>query len=131
MIALFALPGLTQAQSSSLVANYSKIMSERLAFSLNRNARLYNSLVNKSTQLERAGKNISAISATLAETKIIIDRGQKHLTEFPSKANDLTASSTAQESFLAIRQLVKEIIGDIRLSYAKIKEIKLLIKKIE
>ncbi|MFA5022785.1 MAG: hypothetical protein WC385_03180 [Candidatus Paceibacterota bacterium] len=128
---IFTLPFLASAQGPSLVSNYSKMMQERLAFGLNRNAKLYNGLVEKSVQLAEKGKDLSVINPKLAETKIIIDRGQKHLAELPERAKSLTASSTPKESYAIVRGLIREIVQDLRLSYAKIREIKLLIKRLK
>lgn len=126
---ILIVPLFASAQRTDLVANYSQMMSKRLSFGLNRNAHLYNGLVNKSAKLTQEGKDLSIVNAKLAETKIIIDRGRLHLNELPERAESLTASSTAKESYAIVRVLVKEIIQDIRLSYAKIKEIRLLIKQ--
>ncbi len=128
-ILVLALPLLTSAQGLNLVSNYSEAMSQRLAFGLNRNTRLYNKLVNQSVHLAQKGKNLSTINIKLTEAKIIIDRGQTRLTSLPTKAINLTSSSTPRESYLIVRQLVREIIQDIRLSYVKIRQTRLLIKK--
>lgn len=118
------------AKESSPVINYSKIMGERLTFGLNRNAEAYNDLVKKSLDLSSEGENLEEVNQKLAETKIIIDRGQLHIAELPNRAASGTATSTPREAYFIVRNLVSEIIDDIRLSYVKIKEIKLLIKQI-
>ncbi len=129
MTLLFALPFLASAQGPSLANNYSQAMSKRLAFGLNRNATLYNGLVEQSKQLTAQGQDTKTIDANLAETKIIIDRGQANLAELPTGRRITTGSSTPA-SYSAIRQTVKEITTDIRLSYVKIKTIRLLIKNL-
>ncbi|MCX6712290.1 MAG: hypothetical protein NT041_01195 [Candidatus Vogelbacteria bacterium] len=131
IIVLLAIPALALAKETNSVTSYSKAMSTRLTFGLNRNATLYNKLVEQSVKLTKDGKSLSEVNVKLAETKLIIDRGQANLTLLSTKSLNLTATSTPKENHKTIKQLVGEIIRDIRQSYVKIKEIKLLIKNIK
>ena len=63
---------------------------------------------------------MSIINVKLAETKLIIDHGQASLIRL-----------SPQENYLTVRKSVREIIRNIRLSYVKIGEIKLLIKNVK
>lgn len=113
-------PFWVSAQDTSLTQNYSQIMTRRLTFSLNRNARQYNRLVEQNKLLTINNNKREEIDHQLVETKALIDHGQNRLTMLASAPNS---------GYAEVKGIVREIIGDVRQSYAKIREIRLLIKK--
>ena len=112
------------------VTSYSKGMIPDLSFSINKDRQDYEQAINQTERLDQAGKPIETLNQKLIETNNLLNNASSSLLELEDGTNPTTADSTSTLPWTTVRELVKGIVADIRLSHAKIKVINNLINNL-